>query len=143
MNVLPSAQELLPYAEADARSARNTIVGLVGGPLTVLGLLGTGIMCAVGASGESEGSELFALVGIFGSVLLCGLATVYFSVRRFRRDPGCHALRSGDAVTSIQYSYLAQIRGHQTIANYTLSSGGTYSCFVPADFPSVRAQRGA
>lgn len=140
MNALPSAQELLPHAVADARSARNTVVGLVGGPLIVLGLLGTGIMCAVGASGESEGSELFALLGIFGSVLLCGIATVFFSLRRFRRDPACRALRSGDAVTNVQYSYLAQVRGHRTIANYTLSSGGTYSCFVPSDFPSVRTQ---
>ncbi|MFK7999251.1 MAG: hypothetical protein AB8H86_06620 [Polyangiales bacterium] len=136
---LPKAHELLPYAEADARRSRNVILGVAGVPLMVLGLLGTVIMIGVGISGGSEGSEFFVLLGIFVVVLLSGLAGVAFAIRRFRLDPGLMALRKGDDVIDIRYSYLAQIRGHQTIANYTLSSGGTYSCFVPSGFPDVPA----
>ena len=134
---LPTAQELLPHAESDARRTRNVIVGVVGAPLLILGLLGTVIMIGVGASGGSEGEELFALLGIFVVVLLSGVATVVAAIRRFRNDPALRALRNGDVVTQVQYSYLAQIRGHQTIANYTMASGGTYSCFVPTGFPDV------
>ncbi|MFT5357698.1 MAG: hypothetical protein ACI9KE_004935 [Polyangiales bacterium] len=134
---LPTAQELLPHAEADARRTRNVILGVVGIPLLLLGLLGTAIMIGVGASGGSEGDELFVLLGIFVAVLLSGLAGVVFAIRRFRHDPALMALRNGGKVTDVQYSYLAQIRGHQTIANYTLSTGGTYSCFVPTGFPAV------
>lgn len=134
---LPTAQELLPHAEADARRTRNVILGVVGIPLVILGLLGTVIMIGVGTSGGSEGEELFALLGIFVAVLLSGVAGVVFPIRRFRRDPALIALRNGDDVTEVQYNYVAQIRGHQTIANYTLSSGGTYSCFVPTGFPDV------
>lgn len=137
---LPTAQELLPHAEADARRTRNVILGVVGIPLVILGLLGTVIMIGVGTSGGSEGEELFALLGIFVAVLLSGVAGIVFPIRRFRRDSALIALRNGDVVTQVQYSYLAQIRGHQTIANYTLSSGGTYSCFVPTGFPNVESQ---
>lgn len=131
----PTPQQLLPYAEADARRSRNTILGVIGVPLTVLGLLGTVMMTGVGMSGGSGGSELFLLLAIFTVVLFCGIAAVVYSLRRFRRDPACTALRRDAKVIDIQYSSVLQFPRRLKIANYTLDSGGTYSCIVPNEFP--------
>ena len=133
MTALPSAQELLPHAEAEARGWRNTMLGFVGVPLAVLGLAGVALMIAVGASGGSEGSELFGLLAVFGAVLFVGVATVVYCIRRCRNDPGVAALRAGEVVTQVRYSYLAQLRGHRKMVTYRLASG-TFSCFVPNDF---------
>lgn len=130
---LPSARELLPHAEAAARSWRNTKLALIGAPLTLLGLFGTGLMIAVGAAGESQGGELVILLGLMVTVLVSGVAAVVQSLYAYRNDPGCAALRREDVIR-VEYAYMQRLFGHQKMVTYTTRSGGRYACFVPNDF---------
>ena len=130
---VPSARELLPHAETRARAWRNTKIGLIGAPLTVLGLVGTGLMIAVGIAGEAHGDELWVLLGLMVVVLVTGLATIAQSLWAYRNDAGCAALRREDVVR-VDYAYMRRLGGHRKMVTYVLRSGARYACFVPDDF---------
>lgn len=130
---VPTARELLPHAEASARSWRNTKVALIGAPLSLLGLFGSALMISVGIAGESSGEELAVLLGIMIVVLLIGVSSTAHSVWAYRNDPGCKALRS-EQVVRVDYGYMQQLTGYQKQATYTVASGARYACFVPNDF---------
>lgn len=133
---LPGAPDLLPHAEAGARSWRNLKLGLIGIPLLVTGLAGTVVMAGVGVSGASGGLELLVLLGTFVATTLAGLGVTAHATWQYRSHPGCKALREGAQLRDVRVSWVSLLRGYRKLVTYTLPDGRSYSCYVPDDFPS-------